>query len=63
LLTSEPHNFSAEEGISIVEKIVSAGGVSPKVAHIDGEDLTWFGARTSSAITRLVDFRARVFEK
>ena len=63
LLTSEPHNFSIEEGISIVEKIVSAGGASPKVAHIDGEDLTWFGARTSSALTRLVDFRVQVLEK
>jgi len=63
LLTSEPHNFSTEEGVSIVEKIVSAGGVSPKVAHIDGEDLTWFGSRTSSALTRLVNFRVQVLEK
>ena len=62
LLTSEPHNFSTEEGISIAEKIMSAGGVSPEVIHIDGEDLTWFGSRTASALSKLADFRTHVFK-
>lgn len=62
LLTSEPYNFSVEEGKIIAEKIVSAGGTAPEIVHIDGEDLTWFGARTATAITRLADFRAEVFK-
>lgn len=63
LLTSEPHNFSTEEGATIAEKIISFGGAPPKVVHIDGEDLTWFGARTASAIARLVEFRSKLFDE
>ena len=61
LLTSEPYNFSTEEGISIGKEIASAGGTAPEIVHVDGEDLTWFGARTASALTRLTDFRKRLF--
>ena len=61
LLTSEPYNFTSEEGESIGKDIVSAGGTAPEVVHVDGEDLTWFGARTASALTRLADFRKRLF--
>ena len=61
LLTSEPYNFSVEEGVSIGKDIVSAGGTAPEVVHVDGEDLTWFGVRTASALTRLNDFRKRLF--
>ena len=56
LLTSEPHNFTTEEGNSIAKEIVAAGGSKPTVVHIDGEDLTWFGARTAPALARLADF-------
>ena len=56
LLTSEPHNFTDEEGKSIAEEIVTAGGLKPTVVHIDGEDLTWFGARTAPALARLAEF-------
>ena len=56
LLTSEPHNFTTEEGKSIAEKITAAGGSKPAVVHIDGEDLTWFGARTAPALARLAEF-------
>ena len=56
LLTSEPHNFTTEEGKSIVQEIVSVGGLPPTVVHIDGEDLTWFGARTAPALARLAEF-------
>jgi ABC-type Fe3+-citrate transport system substrate-binding protein len=56
LLTSEPHNFTTKEGKTIVQEIVAAGGLPPTIAHIDGEDLTWFGARTAPALARLVEF-------
>ena len=56
LLTSEPHNFTNQEGNSIAEEIVAAGGQKPTVVHIDGEDLTWFGARTAPALARLAEF-------
>jgi ABC-type Fe3+-hydroxamate transport system substrate-binding protein len=56
LLTTEPHNFTDEEGISIAKEIVAAGGLKPTVVHIDGEDLTWFGARTAPALARLGEF-------
>ena len=56
LLTSEPHNFTLEEGKSIAKEIVAAGGLKPAVVHVDGEDLTWFGARTAPALARLAEF-------
>ena len=56
LLTSEPHNFTNQEGLSIAKEIVAAGALKPTVVHIDGEDLTWFGARTASALARLAEF-------
>jgi len=58
LLTSEPHKFTIEEGQEIVSSIVKAGGKLPLVELIDGEDLTWFGSRTASALTRLIEFQS-----
>ena len=60
LLTSEPHKFTIEEGQEIVGAIVKAGGKPPLVELIDGEDLTWFGSRTASALARLIEFRSTV---
>ena len=57
LLTSEPHEFTTEEGIEIAQSIAVAGGRIPRVELIDGEDLTWFGSRTASAIARLIEFQ------
>ena len=56
LLTSEPHEFTLDEGNGIAANIVKAGGTAPMVKLIDGEDLTWFGSRTAPAIARLVEF-------
>ena len=58
LLTSEPHKFTIEEGQEIVGAIVKAGGKPPLVELIDGEDLTWFGSRTASALARLIEFQS-----
>ena len=60
LLTSEPHKFTIEEGQEIVGAIVKAGGKPPLVELIDGEDLTWFGSRTASALARLIEFWSTV---
>ena len=56
LLTSEPHEFTLDEGNGIAANIVNAGGKAPTVKLIDGEDLTWFGSRTSEALRNLSKF-------
>ena len=56
LLTSEPHEFTLDEGHGIAANIVKAGGKAPTVKLIDGEDLTWFGSRTAPALARLLEF-------
>ena len=60
LLTSEPHEFTLDEGNGIAANIVKAGGKAPMVKLIDGEDLTWFGSRTAPAIARLVEFHNQI---
>ena len=62
LLTSEPHKFTIEEGEEISAMIQTAGGTKPKVYLIDGEDLTWFGSRTASALMRLNKFSQEVLD-
>jgi ABC-type Fe3+-hydroxamate transport system substrate-binding protein len=60
LLTSEPHEFTLEEGHGIAANIVKAGGKAPTVKLIDGEDLTWFGSRTAPALARLLEFHTQL---
>ena len=60
LLTSEPHEFTLEEGDVICDKIESAGGKRPVASLIDGEDLTWFGSRTAPALARLLEFHTQL---
>ena len=60
LLTSEPHEFTIEEGQEIADMVRKAGGKPPLVELIDGEDLTWFGSRTASALARLIEFQSMV---
>ena len=60
LLTSEPHKFTIDEGEEIADMISQAGGKPPLVELIDGEDLTWFGSRTASALARLIEFQSMV---
>ncbi len=60
LLTSEPHEFTLDEGRGIVANIENAGGKAPLIELVDGEDLTWFGSRTAPAIARLVEFHNQI---
>jgi len=50
LLTSEPHDFTIEEGEAIANAVESKGYARPRPVKVDGEALTWFGARTGSAV-------------
>jgi len=56
LLTSEPHEFTIEEGDAICDMIESECGKRPIASLMDGEDLTWFGSRTAPALARLIEF-------
>ena len=50
LLTSEPHDFSEAEGHEIAQAVAEAGYPAPRPLKVDGEALTWFGARTAEAL-------------
>ena len=62
LLTSEPHNFTIEEGEEISDMIESAGGKRPNISLINGEDLTWFGSKTASALASLDEFSGKIID-
>ncbi|MGB1818931.1 MAG: helical backbone metal receptor, partial [Candidatus Poseidoniaceae archaeon] len=49
LLTSEPHEFTADEGESLIE-LMKHEKITSHYRLIDGEDLTWFGSRTAAAL-------------
>ncbi len=59
LLSSEPHDFSVEEGEALAAAVLARGHSRPHAIKVDGQDLTWFGARTATALRR---FRARCAE-
>ncbi len=46
LLSSEPHEFSKQEGEVICDAVEALGGPRPWTRCIDGEALTWFGSHT-----------------
>ena len=46
LLSSEPHEFSKQEGEAICDAVEALGGKRPWTRCIDGEALTWFGTHT-----------------
>ena len=46
LLSSEPHEFSKQEGEAISDTVETLGGPRPWTQCIDGEALTWFGTHT-----------------
>ncbi len=52
-LSSEPHEFTAEEGESLFKVLAELTPTPPRVHHIDGEDLTWMGTRTLLGLKRL----------
>jgi ABC-type hemin transport system substrate-binding protein len=53
LLPSEPHPFTLDEGLEIADAVLAAGGPRPRLHLVDGQDVTWFGARTAGALRRL----------
>ena len=55
LLSSEPHEFSKQEGEDISDAVEAIGGHRPWTQCIDGEALTWFGSHT---LTGLRTFKA-----
>ena len=52
-LSSEPHDFTVEEGQSLFNILQGLTPNPPRVHHIDGEDLTWMGTRTLAGLKRL----------
>jgi len=52
-LSSEPHEFTAEEGASLFKVLAALTPTPPRIHHIDGEDLTWMGTRTLAGLKRL----------
>ena len=52
-LSSEPHEFTNEEGESLAEAFRALTDAPPDIHFIDGEDLTWMGSRTAEALERL----------
>ena len=50
LLSSEPHEFSKQEGEEIANAVEEIGGQRPWTQCIDGEALTWFGSHTLTGL-------------
>ena len=54
-LSSEPHEFTTEEGDALLDALRALTDHPPTLHFIDGEDLTWMGTRTLSGLRRLSD--------
>ena len=52
-LSSEPHEFTTEEGDALLDALRALTDHPPTLHFIDGEDLTWMGTRTLSGLRRL----------
>lgn len=63
LLSSEPHEFAEKEGIQLIKNIKNNTGRDIWYEMIDGENLTWFGSRTASAIRNLSSYCDELKEK
>lgn len=63
ILSSEPHEFAEKEGIALINQIKSETGRDIWYEMINGENLTWFGSRTSSAIRKLSSYCDELKEK
>ncbi len=53
-LSSEPHDFSMEEGQRLAAAIEAAGATPPELHMIDGEALTWMGSFTATGLRTLL---------
>ncbi len=54
LLSSEPHEFSKQEGEAICDAVEALGGQRPWTKCIDGEALTWFGSHTHQGLRTFI---------
>lgn len=52
-LTTEPHEFTIEEGFELQREFQKAGSPPPTIHHVDGEALTWMGSYTATALHHL----------
>lgn len=52
-LSSEPHEFTIEEGEAMEAAFQGIMDKPPTIHFIDGEDLTWMGSHTDVALRRL----------
>ena len=52
-LSSEPHEFTTEEGEAMEAAFQGITDEPPTIHFIDGEDLTWMGSHTDVALRRL----------
>ena len=60
LLTSEPHDFTRKQGEAIADAVAAAGFPRPRAVKVDGQALTWFGARTAAALDWWIAYRDRL---
>ncbi len=60
LLSSEPHEFTMQEGEEIAGQIKKAGGGEVWFITIDGEALTWFGSHTINGVSHLHEIIKRL---
>ena len=56
-LSSEPHEFTTQEGEVLLNALRALTDNPPALHFIDGEDLTWMGTRTLAGLRRLNDGR------
>lgn len=56
-LSSEPHEFTTQEGEALLNALRALTDNPPALHFIDGEDLTWMGTRTLAGLRRLNDGR------
>lgn len=60
LLSSEPHEFTLQEGEEIAIQVKKAGGGNVWYTTIDGEALTWFGSHTINGVSHLHEVLQRL---
>jgi iron complex transport system substrate-binding protein len=59
-LSSEPHEFSMEEGERLAKAIAEQGSPPPALHLIDGEALTWMGSYTERGLHHLLGMERRL---
>ena len=58
--SSEPYEFSRQEGEHVADAVEAIGGKRPLVHLIDGEALTWMGSHTNEGLKHLLNTRTEL---